>query len=66
MDILDDVLIKFWRTLNNNNVRYIMVGGFAVRFHNDGKISSAARNYLNSINDAIDNALGDTTSPSSL
>ena len=33
MDILDDELLKFWRSLNHNNVRYIMVGGFATRFH---------------------------------
>jgi hypothetical protein len=33
MDLLDDELIAFWRTLNDNNVRYIMVGGLATRFH---------------------------------
>jgi hypothetical protein len=33
MDILDDELLKFWRSLNNHCVRYIMVGGFATRFH---------------------------------
>jgi hypothetical protein len=33
MDILDDELLKFWRSLNGNHVRYIMVGGFATRFH---------------------------------
>jgi hypothetical protein len=33
MDILDDELLKFWRALNNKHVRYIMVGGFATRFH---------------------------------
>ena len=33
MDILDNELLCFWRSLNNNNVRYIMVGGFATRFH---------------------------------
>lgn len=33
MDILDDELLNFWRSLNNNNVRYIMVGGFAVNMH---------------------------------
>ena len=33
MDILDDELIRFWKTLNENCVRYIMVGGFATRFH---------------------------------
>ncbi|MEO6851283.1 MAG: hypothetical protein ABI203_09800 [Mucilaginibacter sp.] len=33
MDILDDELLKFWRSLDENHVRYIMVGGFATRFH---------------------------------
>ncbi|WP_423735104.1 hypothetical protein [Chitinophaga caseinilytica] len=33
MDILDEELISFWKALADNNVRYIMVGGFATRFH---------------------------------
>lgn len=33
MDVLDEDLTKFWKTLNQNSVRYIMVGGFATRFH---------------------------------
>ena len=33
MDILDDELLRFWRSLNNHKVNYIMVGGFATRFH---------------------------------
>lgn len=33
MDVLDEELIRFWRTLNGTGVRYIMVGGFATRFH---------------------------------
>jgi hypothetical protein len=33
MDVLDEELIKFWRTLNEAGVRYLMVGGFAIRFH---------------------------------
>ncbi|RPD38309.1 hypothetical protein [Chitinophaga barathri] len=33
MDLLDEELIRFWRTLNEKKVRYIMVGGFATRFH---------------------------------
>jgi hypothetical protein len=33
MDVLDEELIKFWKMLNQNGVRYIMVGGFATRFH---------------------------------
>ncbi len=33
MDVLDEELLKFWRSLNENNVLYIMVGGFAVNMH---------------------------------
>ncbi|HTI90386.1 MAG TPA: hypothetical protein VL727_07325 [Puia sp.] len=33
MDILSDELLRFWKTLNEHKVRYIMVGGFATRFH---------------------------------
>ena len=33
MDISDDELLKFWHSVNTNHVRYIMVGGFATRFH---------------------------------
>ena len=33
MDILDEELMAFWRGLNENNVQYIMIGGFATRFH---------------------------------
>ncbi len=33
MDAVDEDLIGFWATLNDNHVRYIMVGGFAIRFH---------------------------------
>jgi hypothetical protein len=33
MDMLDDELLRFWKVLNENKVRYIMVGGFATRFH---------------------------------
>lgn len=33
MDPLAEELIRFWRTLNDNKAKYIMVGAFAVRFH---------------------------------
>lgn len=33
MDVLDDGLLQFWRVLNENSVQYIMIGGFATRFH---------------------------------
>lgn len=31
--MLDNELLLFWKALNENKVRYIMVGGFATRFH---------------------------------
>jgi hypothetical protein len=33
MDMLNDELLRFWKTLNEHKVGYIMVGGFATRFH---------------------------------
>jgi hypothetical protein len=33
MDIFDEQLLNFWKTLNNNDVKYIMVGGFATILH---------------------------------
>lgn len=33
MDVLDEELLRFWKKLNDNHVRYIMVGGLATRFH---------------------------------
>jgi hypothetical protein len=33
MDVLDEELLKFWNALNQNRVKYIMVGGFATRWH---------------------------------
>lgn len=33
MDIFDLELLRFWKILNNNEVAYIMVGGFAVNLH---------------------------------
>lgn len=33
MDINDEIFIRFWRTLLQFQVRYIMIGGFAVNLH---------------------------------
>lgn len=33
MDVLDEGLLRFWKVLNSCDVKYIMVGGFATRFH---------------------------------
>ena len=33
MDIFDEELLNFWRTLNRFNVNYIMVGGVATNLN---------------------------------
>lgn len=33
MDILDESLLRFWKSLKDSSVLYIMVGGFAVNMH---------------------------------
>lgn len=33
MDVLDEDLINLWKSLNQCNVQYIMIGGFAVNLH---------------------------------
>ena len=32
MDVLDNELLRLWKNLNDYGVRYIMIGGFAIRF----------------------------------
>lgn len=33
MEIFDEEILNLWKLLNQNNVRYIVVGGFAVNLH---------------------------------
>jgi hypothetical protein len=33
MDLFDEEILKFWAALQNTNVRYIMVGGYATNLH---------------------------------
>lgn len=33
MDIFDVEILKFWRSLQENHVRFIMIGGFAANLH---------------------------------
>ncbi len=33
MDIFDEEILNFWRSLQENRVRYIMVGGYATNLH---------------------------------
>jgi hypothetical protein len=42
MDILDETLLEFWKSLNSNKVLYIMVGGFAVNMHGFNRVTKDA------------------------
>ncbi|MES2279478.1 MAG: nucleotidyltransferase [Bacteroidota bacterium] len=33
MDIFDEVILNFWKALQDNKVQYIMVGGYAINMH---------------------------------
>jgi len=33
VDIFDETILNFWKSLQDNAVRYIMVGGFAINLH---------------------------------
>jgi hypothetical protein len=33
MDIFDEEILKFWKSLFDNKVQYIMVGGYATNLH---------------------------------
>lgn len=33
MDVFDKEIFNFWESLQKNDVRYIMVGGYAINFH---------------------------------
>ena len=33
MDIFDEDILLLWKCLHQNDVRYIMIGGFAINLH---------------------------------
>jgi len=39
MDILDEDLLKFWKSLSDNKVLYIMVGGLSVNFNGYNRVT---------------------------
>lgn len=47
MDMLNEGLLNFWKTLNNYNVIYLMVGGFAVRFNGYNRATDDVDLWLN-------------------
>jgi hypothetical protein len=50
MDILDDDLLELWASLNNNNVNYIMIGGFATNIHGFNRFTADADLWLEDSN----------------
>jgi hypothetical protein len=46
MDILDEEFICFWRLLNANNVRYIVVGELATKLHGGSNTSSIIQIWI--------------------
>jgi hypothetical protein len=40
MDLLDDEILALWRSLSANNVKYIMVGGFATNLHGFNRMTA--------------------------
>ena len=40
MDIFDEEILKFWKALQNNEVKYIMIGGYAANLHGYQRFTS--------------------------
>ena len=40
MDFLDDEIISFWKALDENHVKSILVGGFATNLHGYNRITA--------------------------
>ena len=52
MDVFDEEILKFWTCLYDNNVKYIMVGGFAINIHGYQRYTSDMDIW---IEDTLDN-----------
>jgi len=52
MDMYDEAFLDLWRALKNNEVRYILVGGFATNFHGFQRHTGDIDLY---IDDTVDN-----------
>jgi predicted nucleotidyltransferase len=46
MDIYENAFLDLWNSLNNNDVRYIMVGGFATNFHGYHRFTADVDLYI--------------------
>ena len=46
MDVNDEAFLQLWQALNEQEVRYILVGGFAVNFHDYQRFTGDVDIYL--------------------
>lgn len=49
MDIFDEEIIKFWRSLQKNDVKFIMIGGFATNLHGYQRFTGDMDIWINDI-----------------
>lgn len=47
MDIMDESLLRFWKTLNSFGVKYLMVGGVAVNLHGFSRMTKDIDIWIN-------------------
>ena len=46
MDIFDEEILKFWKCLQDSNVRYIMVGDFAMTIHGNKRFTPVINMWI--------------------
>jgi hypothetical protein len=51
MDVFDNELLSFWKSLNTNNVKYIMVGGIATNLHGYQRATDDVDIWIKDTND---------------
>ena len=47
MDIFDEDILRFWKVLHNNQVQYILIGGYAINFHGYQRFTGDLDIWLN-------------------
>ncbi|MET3979813.1 hypothetical protein ABIB62_002845 [Mucilaginibacter sp. UYP25] len=67
MDIFDENILSFWKALQDNQVQYIMIGGYAINLHGFQRFTGDLDIWLNDTlenrkafrNALVDSAMGD-------
>lgn len=55
MDIFDEDLLNYWRCLNKNGVKYIMVGGVAVNLCGYNRATDDIDVWINDTSETVNN-----------